>query len=357
MYTPEILTKFDEIYSKCPSMPLIKWRKVRKDYFEHTFEQEIKLFLGKENITNDDRILALKDRDFLSKNSKRFKYGQFNEIFGNYFIDNFFLYKILEEIEYYTEITPNLIFFSRNKEEDLTDIWIVYNFLKNISSEPIVDQKIFLFPIDLEKKMNSEGTFGFSNVNSGVCINFSTVIIWRKEEMTKVLCHEMIHMLHLDYVLEDHKIKNLARKMFKINKKCPSIPNESITDSLTFIFMSYLNAKKLNLNPNNVLNNELKWTCQIIYNIWKYLNVDDIVYETDIISYYFLKSMILFKLKLDPTFIKYLLFGTIIGGEKNVNVFNKELHNSDFLQKYYKFISSLKLKKNKSLKMSFYSNF
>lgn len=352
VYSTEVQTVFDEIYSECPPIPKLKWRKIRKEYYPNTIEEEMLSFLKKEEMSNNDRIKIFDNEEFIKKNSGRFGNKYFSPIFGNRFMDNIFVFEIIDKINFYTNLTENLTYFSIDRSENLVEIWRVYNFVKRLSKIQIDNQRILLFGIDLKKEMNERGTFEFSNINSGVCINFNTIIIWRKEEMPKVLCHELVHMLQLDYVLDSDNFPKLARRLFKISSSSPSIPNEGITDCLTLFIMSYINSKKIGMDSETVFREELEWTCQLMYNIWSKLNQNMITYETDVISYYFIKGFLMFQLTQDETFIQYFLFGTIIGGQKKYSKIQEILHNVEFLNKFKQYYNSIEKKVFTSLKMS-----
>ena len=72
------------------------------------------------------------------------------------------------------------------------------------------------------------------HINSGVTSSYSTeatVVVYRKEEMVKVLTHEMIHAFGLDAKNISEDQEAFVNKYFNITCKSVTI-NESFTDSL-----------------------------------------------------------------------------------------------------------------------------
>ena len=274
----------------------------------------------------------------------------------NKFMHQDFLKIMYEKIHYYS-FYEHLVFMSENKTfPNLNQILVVYFFLCNLSSKKIKNATIILIPLDIPK-MLEKSTFSVKNVNSGVCIGFENIIIWRQEEMSKVLCHELVHLLNLDYFDEREKMEKIPSKLFKFKKNVETFPNEATTDTLTLVIMSYLNAKRLNLKPQDVYRTEVEWTCKQMLKIWKVLNKDSIDISADVISYYFLKGILMYKILVEPEFLKYFLHGTVLSNkEKNIKKINEVLTNLSHIESLGKFMLSIKkLDNDKTLKMSYFS--
>ena len=147
--------------------------------------------------------------------------------------------------------------------------------------------------IDCSKKLSS------ININSGLSYE-NNIIIYRKEELLKVLIHEMIHILDIDI-----KYENNNNKKRILNKLCINnlLINESYVESWANIINIYLTLKE----NNEIVKNEeyikkfieekkfnIKQCCKIMI----YFNLDisknkceKIIYDkTNILSYVILKT-------------------------------------------------------------------
>jgi len=131
------------------------------------------------------------------------------------------------------------------------------------------------------------------------------IILFRKEEIIKVLFHELIHYLDLDMRNDQNDLLILYEK---INLKADMInPNEAYTEVLALLFLNiweyHYENKKINNFINCKLNIELYWSfIQItkILKFFKYESFDDLFtknnmfyQKTNVLSYFFLKTVFL----------------------------------------------------------------
>ena len=191
------------------------------------------------------------------------------------------------------------------------------------------------------------------------------ICIWRKEEMSKVLIHELIHYLNLDMFKYQNKFIQLYDK---INLKSKMVnPNEAYTELLALTLMSiweyYFTNSKYNLNNyiNNKLNLELSWSYYQISKILKYFkcynSFNDLFknnctfrQETNVLSYFILKTyflqninIILKNLNINNLYInnsisEYILKNTNLHDDKFNNIINNILKNYQ-----YKYDNSLRM--------------
>jgi hypothetical protein len=113
------------------------------------------------------------------------------------------------------------------------------------------------------KKQLKKGILGPDEVNSGLRYydnQWNTILLWRKEELYKVLLHEVIHAVKYDtFLYEDLTCENHLKSIFNINTNFAC--NEIITEGLANILNSIINTIDQNLTYNNFIklyNNELK---------------------------------------------------------------------------------------------------
>ena len=176
---------------------------------------------------------------------------------------------------------------------------------------------IYLVLSKLEKKFpNSNDIISSKNVNSGYCnLKTNVIFIWRKEEVEKVLFHEMIH----HYNFTNHLVEFQFPINFLING--PTNYYEAIADfwgifyNLIYLsLVSNISVKKLfilefcfiknqalqlnnffNLNWKNIKLNIINQnTAAFSYYILKYLLIEYLLYNKSEILFKFIKDNIIF---------------------------------------------------------------
>ena len=166
----------------------------------------------------------------------------------------------------------------------------------------------------ISKNINRNIAIGPNNVNGGLCyFNYNIIILWRKEELKKVIIHELLHSLKVDkeLIVNDHIFKSYMKNSFKLNKHFGV--NESYTETLACIYNIILTVilDKLIITSNhlktiyNYLEIEIFYalvkTSQIL-NYYKFTSIKDLLIHSDkrinqesnVFSYYILKCFILY---------------------------------------------------------------
>ncbi len=161
-----------------------------------------------------------------------------------------------------------------------------------------VNIKLVLSPFKKVISNNKDHLTAY-NVNSGFTIRYvgkSDIVIFREEEIIKVLIHELLHSFDIDsktindvYDLEFMRIFN---KETKINL------NESFTESfaclinvcLASIYYSKRHKKTLIDNFLRLIENERKYILSVGEKVGKY-NKSNRIEQTNITSYYVLKAV------------------------------------------------------------------
>ena len=176
--------------------------------------------------------------------------------------------------------------------------------------------KLNIYLSDEKKIFNTDIDYlSGDNINSGSTYPGYNITLWRKEELYKVLIHEIIHYLKLDM----YKFQNKFYKLYdNINLKFSNCnPNEAYTEFMALIFFTYWKFKrhqslKKNVNIikffNKTLLLELGWSYfQIakIINFFKIYKKYEDLYDkkcyfkqkTNVLSYFLLKSFLLQNIK------------------------------------------------------------
>ncbi len=237
-------------------------------------------------------------------------------------------------------------------------------------------QTIYYYPTPF-KKVAPVHTSALSpkEVNSGLTFLESPahhdhkngdIILFRTEEVYKVLIHELIHSFHLDYAL----VMNSVKLKSDVCSNYPILLNEAYTEALTTLLQFYwlsndpLNGKSI----STLYDAELKYELALAKYILKrahmkpadlHLFVKDNgvckrVFEqyTNVFSYYILKPLLLLHIDFFESFIrKYTKHGSVQKDDVHILedfIFN-ELRNPKS-----RFISALEAvgeRKSRSLKM------
>lgn len=174
---------------------------------------------------------------------------------------------------------------------------------------------IHLFLSNCEKHI-SDDFLGFNEINSGVSYsgicskqihsgcNDGFIQIFRKEEMYKVLIHELIHNLGMDVNFYDftNDVKHIH-----INKKSHKIlVNEAYTELIALYLHSMIYSYVHNLSLRFILQNEKSFTEKQINKIFNATNVNHIrvfaksnnfVQYTNVIPYFIIKYLFMRKMK------------------------------------------------------------
>ncbi len=255
---------------------------------------------------------------------------QINKMLENNFISHHILRNILHNYHssYLTKIDNiNLWITTDNR---IVDRDLIYKLIKRITViRELLRLKnknninVFLWPTSEKKKfpISKHKILGVDEINSACTFvhpdKYGPIFIWRKEEVKKVLIHELLHSFRCDYHMYDwdHKIKKYFNVKSHINV------NESYVETLANIFNCMLttienddNYTKCRIN----MNNELKYSCGRVSKILKYNGIKDLKQltinekkynnkfkqKTSVFSYYILKTALLNNLE---EFLKMVL--------------------------------------------------
>jgi hypothetical protein len=134
----------------------------------------------------------------------------------------------------------------------LTRISFVILFFQESSCSKTENLNMNLFLFNLKKKLPKmrDTTLDTENVNSGFTTFYHSgnknIVIFRDEEMDKLIIHELIHFYYLDFHLLDI---NLA-DFLNVSNSIEFIPNESYTETITILIHCELLA--LEIQGNNI---------------------------------------------------------------------------------------------------------
>ena len=280
------------------------------------------------NILKNSFFMKLYDNmnDILKINIGVIKAEELNEPSENYFKKNNFtsdnIKNVLIKLQYGYKITNDnnsIIYFTSKKKSFkkippvINHMLIIIKMLKLLFKRTS-SQKVIYFETLHKKKfpIHKNKILGPDEVNSGITFldlhKNGTIILYRKEELLKVLIHELIHSNLIDEkIIFDSSLKNFSN-YFCIDYKI--LLNEAFTESFaTIINLFYIHIKcKYNKEYlNEMFMNEMKYSYYICLKIINYYNIYKISdtiknnnmckikfpQNTNVFSYYILKNILL----------------------------------------------------------------
>ena len=331
-----------------------------EDFFEliegsFTFYKNNKTFdkLTKQFYNEIKKIKSIK----INIKKKEFNKGSLSE---SHFVNDA-ARKALDKIKYSyvsefnvleSNIELNLLGPNISNKERIKTVDRIYRLLYFIISHSKMNLKtlkISLFFNNSEKKLNSKyEILSPKHVNTAVtyaCATNGEIFLYRKEEWFKVLSHELMHSLCLDFSginLKD--LKTSFKKLFKINSDYEISESyaEFWATVINIMFLSFDITKSYKSFKENVammLDIEKIFSLYQVTKILKYMRIDGYeklidnsnLYEekTNVFAYYIVKTILLYH------YDEFLLFCHENNPPKNPILFYKSPVN---VNQFFKFI-------------------
>jgi hypothetical protein len=205
----------------------------------------------------------------------------------------------------------NIYMIDNNKNEiNFNKIIHIIKIMKNISikNKSHNNKLELVIFLGLQKKLlpNQENLYiNCEHINSGASLPGSYVLIWRIEELYKVLIHELIHFYKLDFNSYDNNYNKLHNYIInKYNIHNTDSPNESYTEILALLIHSIFYSFYNKMDIIEILKYETVFTLVQISKILRYNNINNtnelgkkiIKQNTSIFSYYIVKGSLLVNL-------------------------------------------------------------
>lgn len=213
--------------------------------------------------------------------------------------------------------------------------------------------KIILFLSSQKKQIDSfiDSPLTPQNVNSGSSLSGEFIMIWRIEELYKVLIHELIHFYGLDFHCMDNKAKPIMdyiNKTFNISGF--DAANESYTETLALIIHSCFVYFYTQKPMEQILQNEIKFTLFQVAKICAYYSIGSvselktrqIKQTSSICSYYIVKSSLLINLF---SFLNFLDMGFDINNriQQFTDLVSNSLDSKKYLNLLDKYIKHVQI--------------
>ena len=229
-----------------------------------------------------------------------------------------FLKTNVEIILYYNTITQKNI----NQIMDTINFIItLFNYLNNYRE----NIKIYIYYSNNNKKINinKKNELIPENINSAFTTfyknetydNQNYIVIYRTEELNKVLIHELLHL----YNLTNYKIEGNIELVKLIKTEDKILISEAYVESFATLLYTFLYSKNNNKDFYDLLNQQIMFSLFQSSKILLNQNIKKLKYPIEItekanaISYHFIKSAILY----------------------NLNKYNNYVFNINNLDKFY----------------------
>lgn len=195
------------------------------------------------------------------------------------------------------------------KNELINKIKIISS-LKELFNRTNVYRKITIYDVNEKKHLpkKDNDTIGPSHCNSGYCnVLYSndkngSIVLYRNEELIKVLIHESIHANFIDYNIIINQYKSNMNS--KICTKYNILLNEAFTETFACLINTILVNYYTKINIDKIYSNEVNYMLKTFIKLMNYYNIkkiDDIIIKngcrryfkqnTNVFSYYVLKTL------------------------------------------------------------------
>lgn len=297
---------------------------------------------------NNQKNIDLKN---LLKNKKEYDLIFNKNSLNNLLYDNSFIsIDIIQEAErnkiiYEKWVYENIIVDLYYCFDEHINIELIFNiicFLQNLLNKKI-QVNVCIYLGKQKKKENKKYGLSPITINSGGTTPELIVYIWRREELYKVLIHELMHYFKVDFNQNDD-IYDKLKKIF--NKKFDVIGNDAVNESyvefLANIIHSIIYSYENNVEIEKVYKQELYFSYIQMINIFaNYIKVINhkmqIKQNTSVISYYIIKLYFLINYNLILDFIEKNKFNIMNNQNEYIklyeNILNKPNLNREIVKK------------------------
>jgi hypothetical protein len=213
----------------------------------------------------------------------------------------------------FANVSVKLLFESdKIVHEELCNLYdrivTIIRWLLTITKNEDHELNLYVFMSDYKKHINiSDPYIGYSEINSGMSFNDginSHILIFRKEELYKVLIHEILHNVEWDiHDCDDKDSPNYISLKMNISPTCRQILlNEAYTELMANYLHSMFYAFKHGLRLKDVLKEEKEFSRIQANKLMRSMNVTSIKYfktpnnfvqYTSALSYYIIKYFLM----------------------------------------------------------------
>jgi len=295
----------------------------------------------KSDIKNNEELLDLYGQIYERKDNRK----ELSKIFYN---NTFVSIDVIQEMESFNlnHIKIKDLFYDisiyyydiDNIDDYLLKIIKIIYLIKEINDnfDPINDDKynVIIF-LGNQKKIFMADKITPISMNSGSSIPEVYASVWRKEELEKVLIHELLHFIKGDFyhhIEGYHKLDNDILKIFNIEGI--NNPNESYNETLAGIINMCWKSVQLNININKIYEIEMNFLYLQSAKLIKYFGG---IYCEDLLN----KKITIKQTTsaLSYLFLKMILFHNIADSLNFINKMNLKCNETEKINKFNDFLT------------------
>lgn len=237
------------------------------------------------------------------------------------------------------KVTNKLTIFVSDSTKDVAPniayaCLILMNVLESINQNKHKDSPtVVLLLLDIPKTYNdnTELLATVDNINSGAYFPMlHTILIWRIEEILKVIVHEHVHAYEWDTLASSNAfLYNFHEEMFHLTTDSARNPKEALTEVITTIIVSALDSIMNNVPFDVEYEKHVLWSTQQACFVWRNMKRNEYGYvsqSTDVLSYYVIKCLLLHL----ATFKKEFKETILDTNDESTHSLLKELRTSSF---------------------------
>jgi hypothetical protein len=176
------------------------------------------------------------------------------------------------------------LYFFDNKDVDNTTIEFIYKITKWIYDiNPRHKIRLFIFNIPIKKDMDTKILTYENSCTAYTSLKYKEIMIWRNEELYKIIIHELIHLLFLDikFTWQNSNVYNL--KYIPERLRTGLSINESVTEFIAMFLYTILSSITKNKKFKSLYYKQIKHSWRMTSKLLNIFNIKN--YSKDLIKF------------------------------------------------------------------------
>ena len=176
------------------------------------------------------------------------------------------------------------LYFFDNKDVNNDTIEFIYKITKWIYDiNPRHKIRLFIFNIPIKKDMNTKILTYENSCTAYTSLKYKEIIIWRDEELYKLIIHELIHLLFLDikFTWQNNNVYNL--KYIPERLRTGVSINESVTEFIAMFLYTILSSITKNKKFKSLYYKQIKHSWRMTSKLLNIFNIKN--FSKDLVKF------------------------------------------------------------------------